>query len=230
MRWWDGAAWAADTSPDTSEEWHGAEDHDHRRSPSPPAPAASHENGRRDGTRLRPMPEPRTRQVRDGQKVRMQGLARAVQQRTVGTKPPVEILQFRIERYDASGNRLPRVQVELRGNIIMGSRISGQLSDNDEVEVEGVWHAGILRAQSLVNLSMGAHLRSQSRWQDHRKGLMIAIAAIASLVIVVISAFAIFILFANNKFENTRNDNLRNWCLDIRDNGMKPPHECDGVL
>ncbi|OOK64344.1 hypothetical protein BZL30_4669 [Mycobacterium kansasii] len=32
--------------------------------------------------------------------------------------------------------------MEMRGTALLGSGISGQLSDNDEVEVEGVWKSG----------------------------------------------------------------------------------------
>ncbi|BCI88014.1 hypothetical protein NIIDMKKI_32200 [Mycobacterium kansasii] len=88
------------------------------------------------------MSEPPSDLPRDGQTVRVRGLARAVQQRSTGSRAPVEVLQFRVERYDDSGNRLPRLQVEMRGTALLGSGISGQLSDNDEVEVEGVWKSG----------------------------------------------------------------------------------------
>ncbi|GFP48065.1 DUF2510 domain-containing protein [Mycobacterium kansasii] len=233
-RWWDGSRWAPQSSADTSEEWHGTNDREDPRSSARSEPQAS--------PSPRGVSEPPSDLPRDGQTVRVRGLARAVQQRSTGSRAPVEVLQFRVERYDDSGNRLPRLQVEMRGTALLGSGISGQLSDNDEVEVEGVWKSGVLHTQSVLNHSTGAHLRSRSDWDDLRHSLLgktgkkirktvwIAIIAIICAVAALISAIAVFVSHMNSSFNDTKNENLRNWCMNARDNGMRLPHECDGVL
>ena len=235
------AGWTQNPAEDASDEWRGQVHESDRRAEQPrtydPPPGPN-----RTATNYPPSPEPPSDLPREGQRVRVRGMARAVQQRTTGSRPQMEMLQFRIERYDESGNRLPRLQVEMRSRTLMGSRISGQLSDNDEVEVDGVWQSGVLQTQSVLNLSTGAHLRNQSDWDDFttalsgesgkkiRKGVWIAIAAVAAAVTVLVSTIAILIVHANSSFNESRNDNLRSWCMDVRDMGGRLPHECDGLL
>ena len=133
------------------------------------------------------------------------------------------------------------------------SRIAGQLNDGDEVEVRGVLQDGTLRAEAVVNLTTGAELRSRSGLQDLsdalsgkagkklRKGLIVTLSLIASVIAVVITAFVLFVYFAQDsfqqhvdrttsQFERDKKDALRNFCMNVRDNGMKLPHQCDGVL
>lgn len=184
----------------------------------------------------------------------VRGTARAVQQRSTGGQVSTEVLSFRLERYDSKGERLRPVPVVLRGNMIVGgSRIAGQLNDGDEVEVRGVLQDGTLRAEAVVNLTTGAELRSRSGLQDLsdalsgkagkklRKGLIVTLSLIASVIAVVITAFVLFVYFAQDsfqqhvdrttsQFERDKKDALRNFCMNVRDNGMKLPHECDGVL
>lgn len=184
----------------------------------------------------------------------VRGTARAVQQRSSGGQVSTEVLSFRLERYDSKGERLRPVPVVLRGNMIVGgSRIAGQLNDGDEVEVRGVLQDGTLRADAVVNLTTGAHLSSRSGLQDlsdalsgkagkkFRKRLIISLSLIASVIAVVITAFVLVVYFAqdsfeqqvdqnNSQFERNKKEALRNFCMNVRDNGMKLPHECDGIL
>ncbi|TDZ43598.1 hypothetical protein [Mycobacteroides franklinii] len=154
----------------------------------------------------------------------------------------MEILTFRVERYDPAGNRLAPVPVELGGMQWSGSRISGQISDGDEVEVRGQWRGGNLRADTVINLSTGAHVQGRSGWQELtesispdgrkriRRGFVIVLAAIVTVIVVVITVFVLLVRHADSTFDRERDDQLKNWCLNIRDAGMKLPHECDGVI
>lgn len=173
----------------------------------------------------------------------IRGEARAVQQRSVGSQTPMEILTFRVERYDSAGNRLTPVPVELGGGLQWGGgRISGQVSDGDKVEVHGQWRGGNLRAEKIINRSTGAHVEGRSGWQELsefitpdgrkkiRKGFLIALVVIVTVVVAAIATFVLVIHQANVSFNKQRDDSHRNWCLDIRDSGMQLPHECDGVI
>jgi len=89
------------------------------------------------------------------------------------------ILSFRIERYDASGDRLPPVGAELAGFR------TGQLSDGEEVEVSGRWSHGTLRATKIINLTTGAEVQGAPES---------ARVACAVIVAVVIAAMIVFII------------------------------------
>jgi hypothetical protein len=80
----------------------------------------------------------------------IRGTARNIQVRTVDNG---KVLGFRVERYDAAGNRLPPVGAEFAGYR------GGQLSDGDDVEAAGKWSRGTLRAKTVTNLSTGAQVR-----------------------------------------------------------------------
>src|SRR5436305_190599 len=64
-------------------------------------------------------------------KKKVRGVARAVELRSLPGQP--ERLVFRIDRYDAAGNRLTPIPIE------MGRYRRGMVSDGDEVEVVGRW-------------------------------------------------------------------------------------------
>jgi hypothetical protein len=86
----------------------------------------------------------------------VRGVARSVQLREVGN---LEVLSFRVDQYDAAGNRLPPVGVELR------PYRGGQVSDGEEIDVAGHWKDGTLRAKTVVNRTTGAHMTGGwSRW------------------------------------------------------------------
>jgi hypothetical protein len=131
----------------------------------------------------------------------VQGTARAVQQRTVGTQASREILSFRVEHYDSMGNRLDPLPVELRGG--PGERIVGQLNENDQVEVRGTWRSGSLRAETIINLSTGAVVQARSAWEEwsesgpgtkkFAKGLRVALILLSFVMITIIAAIVIFL-------------------------------------
>jgi hypothetical protein len=118
------------------------------------------------------------------------GEARSMQQRTeqLGEQGSRSIWSFRLERYDARGNRLRPVQVEMRGLAFEGS-----LTDGDSVRVTGKWHDGTIRAKSVENLTTGALVKSKSY-----KGAMIA-ALIVFLIIAGLLAW--FAMNASNQFD-----------------------------
>lgn len=67
------------------------------------------------------------------------------------------VLDFRIERHDASGNRLAPVPVRMRG-----LSFSGAVNNGDEIRVNrGKWRDGTLRVKDLDNLSTGAEVRAK---------------------------------------------------------------------
>lgn len=82
----------------------------------------------------------------------VRGIARSVQLRSDGMgmqgMPSTQVMTFRVEAYDALGNRLSPVPVELRGIYL-----SGQVSEGDEVQVTGVWRNGILQANATTTSS-----------------------------------------------------------------------------
>ena len=67
----------------------------------------------------------------------------------------MEIWSFRVERYDASGNRLQPVPVEMRGE-----RFDGSISEGDWVELPGEWKPGqVVHPDQVKNLTTGATVR-----------------------------------------------------------------------
>jgi hypothetical protein len=71
------------------------------------------------------------------------------------------VLDFRIERHDASGNRLAPVPVRMRG-----LSFSGSVNNGDEIRVKnGKWRDGTLRVTDLENLATGATVRAkETNW------------------------------------------------------------------
>jgi hypothetical protein len=86
----------------------------------------------------------------------VRGVARSVQVRGVGDDC---VLSFRVDQYDARGERLPPIGVELRGYS------SGQLSDGEEVDVAGHWKDGTVRAERVINRTTGAQVKGFPGWR-----------------------------------------------------------------
>ncbi|CAI7975418.1 FHA domain-containing protein [Frankia sp. Hr75.2] len=91
--------------------------------------------------------QPVDQQARRGND-KVRGVARGVSE-TDG------VLRFRVERYDAMGNRMPPVEV----NVDYYRHRTGRLSDGDEVEVSGRWKHGALIAKKVINASTGAEVQ-----------------------------------------------------------------------
>lgn len=68
-----------------------------------------------------------------------------------------DIWQFRVERFDADGNKLVPIPVEMRGLSYRGS-----VSNGDEVRVHGRWRDGTLQVENVTNLSTSAQVRAKS--------------------------------------------------------------------
>lgn len=71
------------------------------------------------------------------------------------------VLDFRIERHDASGNRLAPVPVQMRG-----LSFSGAVNNGDEIRVrKSRWRDGTLRVTDLDNLTTGAKVQAkENNW------------------------------------------------------------------
>lgn len=108
----------------------------------------------------------------------VRGVARSVQLRT--TEPSGVVLSFRVDQYDAAGNRVQPVGVELRHHRL------GQVSDGEEVEVGGRWKDGTLQAERIVNLTTGAQVKGASRR---------ARVIITAITLVIFVGGAVFLLF-----------------------------------
>ncbi|NAS25732.1 hypothetical protein GT755_29130 [Herbidospora sp. NEAU-GS84] len=97
----------------------------------------------------------------------------------------MESWHFRIERHDASGNRLAPVPVEMKGLTFVGA-----LSNGDEVSVRGVWRDGTLRVQELTNLTTNAYVRAKD-YRVARTAVMIAVLVGFVVVVTIILSVAV---------------------------------------
>ncbi len=85
-----------------------------------------------------------------------------------------------IDKYDAAGNRVQPVGVELRHHRL------GQVSDGQEVEVRGRWKDGTLQAERIVNLTTGAQVKGASRR---------ARVLISAIILVIFVGWFVFLAF-----------------------------------
>lgn len=130
--------------------------------PAPPAPAPPP---------LSPALEPSRRGA-----AHVRGTARSINLREGSDNQP-SVLNFRVDRFDASGNRIEPVAVELN------YYRSGQISDGDEVEVSGTWSDGAVKASKIVNLSTGASVKGLS--PAVKRLLIIAFAAVCLFILLI---------------------------------------------
>jgi serine/threonine protein kinase len=134
---------------------------------------------------------PRTQRL---ERVVIHGTAHGVQQSAVNAPNQVGILSFRVVPYDPTGNGRAPVPVQIQTQLV-----AGQLADEDEVEVSGVWDGGTLDADSIVNLSAGARPKgrsSQVRAKSPRgkapKGRRVKSVALVAIVgVIVVTAAAV---------------------------------------
>ena len=111
--------------------------------------------------------------------IRVSGTAYAVNLRSESrSRGAVQVLAFRVERYDQLGNRLDPVAVELRGK-----SLEGQISDGTQVIVTGRWRrGGLFVARSVYNVDARAELGSRrARWALLAAPVL-AVAAVAAVV------------------------------------------------
>jgi hypothetical protein len=99
-----------------------------------------------------------------------------------GDNKPEAIWSFRVERYDAAGNRIALVPVEMRGHTFEGS-----LNDGDWVRTRGRMRSGTLRVTRLENLTTGASV--------HAKGMGKAAWIIGGLVLLFFLAWFAFLAY-----------------------------------
>lgn len=89
------------------------------------------------------------------------------------------VLELRVDRYDASGNRVAPVPVR------MTHHRSGQVADGDEVELRGKWVHGTLETREIANLTTGAQVHGGL---PSAKPLAIGCGAIVALALLVLGA------------------------------------------
>jgi hypothetical protein len=125
-------------------------------------------------------------EARSASRVKLTGSAQAVKQRTESRRklPTEQILTFRLERYGASGDRLPPVAVEMRG-----LTLTGGISDGERVEVEGRFRGGVLYAKRVHSLTTGGKASaSVFAHLELRLGRRGAITALIVLVVLALVA------------------------------------------
>jgi hypothetical protein len=125
-------------------------------------------------------PRPARAEARHG-RVAIRGVARSVQIRDRQDGP--DVLLFRVDRYDAEGNRLQPVGVQ------MTAYRGGQISDGEEVAVNGSWSNGTVRASKVVNLTTGAEAKGVPHAVMRLGYFVIGVPVVAFLVFVLYSLF-----------------------------------------
>lgn len=87
-------------------------------------------------------------------RMKIEGEARGIRYRMEHDKGnALYIWSFRVERYDAAGNRLPPVPVEMRGR-----SFHGFINEGDRVRVQGRGKGGVIKARKVRNLTTGARV------------------------------------------------------------------------
>jgi hypothetical protein len=116
---------------------------------------------------------------RRGRRVRVRGVARQVYASPLGNDS--QLLTLRVERFDADGNRLQPIPVQIKG-----PRLDGTLSDGDEVELSGRWTRGTVRTRRARNLTTGAELSATLARVKH---FVIAVVVLAILIFILVNIY-----------------------------------------
>jgi hypothetical protein len=109
------------------------------------------------------------------------GIARDISVRSEGQNQQ-QRMTFRVDRYDAAGNRMPPVPVELE------RYHGGLLTDGDEVVVTGRWSHGTLRAARIRNVTTASDVRG---WFSGKKRYIIW-----AIVLLILIAVALVVIYA----------------------------------
>ena len=95
----------------------------------------------------------------------------------------VEVLSFRVERYDGKGNRLTPVPVQ-----ISGKRFVGALQEGDQVRVKGDRNRnGILVVKQLENLTTRSTFQAKGGSSTGWIANLIWIAIVLAIVVTCLS-------------------------------------------
>jgi hypothetical protein len=95
----------------------------------------------------------------------------------------LQVLTFRLERYDPRGDRLPPVAVQMRGPSIRGG-----LGEGEHACASGSYHSGTIHADRVINRTTGAVITaSPATSTPVRIGLVVTAIAAVFLVIFMIS-------------------------------------------
>jgi hypothetical protein len=102
------------------------------------------------------------------------GIARSVELRyDEGWKE--DVLTFHLTRFDASGNQLAPIGVEMR------NPRRGHLTEGDEVDVTGSTKYGTLMAERIVNITTGSEMRRAAP-----QGVKIALSVLLFVVVAIV--------------------------------------------
>jgi hypothetical protein len=129
---------------------------------------------------------------------------------------PMTVLDFRIERHDASGNRLVPMPVQMQGQ-----SFSGAVNNGDEIRVtKGKWRDGTLRVDHLDNVTTGASVRA-----GRRRGWTVVSVVVFVVFLAAVGAFAIAWIRADGGFD--QRPQPPSWfCQEAERNGGAPPPGC----
>ena len=143
------------------------------------------------------------------------GQIRGIHHRTesYGQGGSAEVWTFRLERYDDGGNRLPPVPVQLRGHAFEGA-----LHEGDEVRVTGRWKDGTLHSARVENRTTGAIVKPRSFTK--------ALVAFLIIVALMVGGFAIFVVYSQQAFEQSAEQNWNEFCEQAGELGATLPPGC----
>jgi hypothetical protein len=143
------------------------------------ADASAPRSGRRDPTARKG--------ARHSSRLTYTGTAVAINRRFESRRrlPTEQVATFRLERYDARGDRRPPISVEMRG-----LTITGGISDGERVRVSGRMRGGVLAAHEVYSLTTGGTMSTRVlSLMEHRLGRRGALAVVA--VTLVLAAVAV---------------------------------------
>ncbi len=121
-----------------------------------------------------------------------------------GSSGSYQILSFRLEQYDSSGNRTNVVPVDMRGRSIIG-----YISDGDRVEVLGKWEGGLLQSKLVHDLSTGATVKV-------KRGAALVVTLITMGVILLLIGVGLFLFIPRLGMNNSPDQVLTSYCDDIQ--------------